>query len=121
MAPSFPYNLPYATLNLRQNPHLYRIGRGEEGVLSVQPYKSELLPFWKFKNPAIATKSANELLEKFNQYKEDKDFIGCDMARKFIQMGVTRARRYANHKGGKKYQVSGKHNPKSAILSRTEP
>jgi NDP-sugar pyrophosphorylase family protein len=26
-----------------------------------------------------------------------------DMARKFIQMGYTRARRYANHKGGKKY------------------
>lgn len=26
-----------------------------------------------------------------------------DMARKFLQMGYTRARRYANHKGGKKY------------------
>ena len=26
-----------------------------------------------------------------------------DMARKFIQMGFTRAKRYANHKGGKKY------------------
>ena len=26
------------------------------------------------------------------------------MARKFIQMGFTRARRYANHKGGKKYK-----------------
>ena len=25
------------------------------------------------------------------------------MARKFLQMGFTRARRYANHKGGKKY------------------
>lgn len=28
------------------------------------------------------------------------------MARKFIQMGMTRARRYANHKGGKKYNKS---------------
>lgn len=26
-----------------------------------------------------------------------------DMARKFIQMGMTRAKRYANHKGGRKY------------------
>ncbi|CAJ0996122.1 hypothetical protein NVIRENTERO_02248 [Sodalis praecaptivus] len=26
-----------------------------------------------------------------------------DMARKFIQMGYTRARRYANHQGGRKY------------------
>ncbi len=25
------------------------------------------------------------------------------MARKFLQMGFTRSRRYANHKGGKKY------------------
>jgi len=37
-----------------------------------------------------------------------------DMARKFIQMGMTRARRYANHKGGRKYdQVSGKELEKS--------
>ena len=26
-----------------------------------------------------------------------------DMARKFLQMGFTRARRYTNHKGGRKY------------------
>lgn len=30
-----------------------------------------------------------------------------DMTRKFIQMGMTRAKRYANHKGGKKYAVDG--------------
>ena len=30
-----------------------------------------------------------------------------DMARKFIQMGMTRAKRYANYKGGRKY-VAGK-------------
>lgn len=32
-----------------------------------------------------------------------RDFVGADMSRKFIQMGMTRARRYANHKGGRKY------------------
>ncbi len=26
------------------------------------------------------------------------------MARKFLQMGMTRAKRYANHKGGRKYR-----------------
>jgi hypothetical protein len=30
-----------------------------------------------------------------------------DMSRKFIQMGYTRARRYANHKGGRKYDADG--------------
>lgn len=29
------------------------------------------------------------------------------MARKFIQMGYTRARRYANYKGGRKYNEDG--------------
>jgi hypothetical protein len=32
-----------------------------------------------------------------------------NMARKFIQMGMTRAKRYANYKGGRKY-VDGKEN-----------
>jgi hypothetical protein len=31
------------------------------------------------------------------------DFVGADMARKFLQMGYTRARRYANYKGCRKY------------------
>ena len=29
--------------------------------------------------------------------------MGADLARKFLQMGYTRARRYANHRGGRKY------------------
>jgi Domain of unknown function (DUF4385) len=33
----------------------------------------------------------------------DDDFVGADMARKFFQMGYTRARRYANYKSGRKY------------------
>ena len=40
----------------------------------------------------------------FLDYLADGDFVGADMARKFIQMGYTRARRYTNHKGGKKYK-----------------
>ena len=32
----------------------------------------------------------------------DNNFIGADMARKFLQMGYGRSRRYANHKSGKK-------------------
>ena len=30
-----------------------------------------------------------------------------DMCRKFLEMGFTRARRYANHKDGKKYDKNG--------------
>jgi hypothetical protein len=34
-----------------------------------------------------------------------------DMARKFLQMGYTRARRYANHRSGKKYDENGRVRP----------
>lgn len=39
----------------------------------------------------------------FGDYLDKNDFVGADMARKYLQMGFTRARRYANYKGGKKY------------------
>ena len=39
-----------------------------------------------------------------HMYKEKRDFVGMDMARKFLEMGFTRARRYANHRDGKKYK-----------------
>jgi hypothetical protein len=47
-------------------------------------------------------------------YKRQKDFIGMDMARKFLEMGFTRSRRYANHKDGKKYDSSGSVLPQEA-------
>ncbi len=39
----------------------------------------------------------------FKEYIRDDDFVGADLARKYLQMGFTRARRYYNYKGGKKY------------------
>ena len=41
----------------------------------------------------------------FLNYRAEDDFVGMDMARKFLQMGYTRARRYANHKSGRKYAL----------------
>jgi hypothetical protein len=99
----FDYSLDYKNLNLRDQPELYRTGVGEQGVLLVEPYKSEILPHWKFKTPAIAKKSAQKIYTLFKDYVAEDDFIGADMARKFLQMGYTRSRRYANHKSGKKY------------------
>ena len=40
----------------------------------------------------------------FLDYKSRADFVGMDMARKFLQMGYTRSRRYANHSSGRKYK-----------------
>jgi len=100
---AFNYDLDYRTLNLREQPELYRVGRGEMGVLLVRPYKDEILPYWRFKTPEIARESSEKIYQLFLDYKQNGDFIGMDMARKFLQMGYTRARRYANHKTGQKY------------------
>ena len=116
----FPYDLPYSQLCLRTHPKLYRTGAGEQGVLMVEPYKSELLPHWRFKDPPTATTSSSKLHSIFLSYLDEKDFVGADMARKFIQMGYTRARRYANHKGGKKYIYEDDTKKKGAASRRRE-
>lgn len=102
----FDYSLDFKNIDFRQHPELYRVGKGEQGVLLVEPYKSEILPHWRFKTPDIARESSEKIYEMFLAYLEEDDFVGADMARKFIQMGYTRSRRYANHKSGKKYKTN---------------
>ncbi len=104
MPSGFDDTLDFKKLDFRQHPELYQIGRGEQGVLSVEPYKGEILPHWRFKTPAIARESSEKIYAMYEEYKAVGDFVGMDMARKFIQMGYTRARRYANHPGGRKYK-----------------
>ena len=99
----FDYDLDFATTDFRAHPELYRVGKGEQGVLLVQPYKGEILPHWRFKDAASAQESAAAIWGLFEAYLAQHDFVGADLARKFLQMGYTRARRYANHAGGKKY------------------
>jgi hypothetical protein len=104
----FDYSLDFRRIDFRRHPDLYRIGRGEQGVLLVEPYKSELLPHWRFRTPAIARKSADTLYRMFIAYRKKRDFVGMDMARKFLQMGYTRSRRYANHASGRKYAAKSR-------------
>ena len=97
----------YRDTDFRRHPERYRIGRGEQGVLIAEPYKSEILPHWRFATPEKAQASAEKIYDLFLTYKEQNDFVGMDMARKFLQMGFTRSRRYANHSSGKKFDDSG--------------
>lgn len=101
----FDYSLDYKELDFTDlnTRKLYRIGRGEQGVLLVRPYTDDICRHWRFKDVDTARKSAAKIYEMYCDYKRQKDFIGMDMARKFLEMGFTRARRYANHKSGRKY------------------
>ena len=93
---------PYDGVDLRAHPEAYSIGRGEQGVFHAEPYKSELLPLWGFKDAEKAGEASRAIYEKFLRYRAEGDFVGMDVARKYLQMGWTRARRYAKYEGGKK-------------------
>ena len=101
----FDYDLDYKSLDFtnEETRELYRIGRGEQGVLLVRPYTNDICAYWRFKTPKIAMMSAHTIFDMYLDYLEEKDFIGMDMCRKFLEMGFTRSRRYANHRDGKKY------------------
>ena len=109
----FNYDLNYKELDFtdEETRKLYRIGRGEQGVLLVRPYTDDICAHWRFKTPKIAIESAHTIFDMYLDYLEQQDFIGMDMCRKFLEMGFTRSRRYANHRTGKKYDDEGKVRP----------
>ena len=59
---SFDYSLDFKNINFRERPELYRVGRGEQGVLLVEPYKSEILPHWRFADEEKARISSDGYL-----------------------------------------------------------
>ena len=100
----FDYKLDYKNTVFRPNDTRYRIGRGEQGVLLVRPYTNDICKHWRFKTLEEAKISSQKIFDLYLGYRVKKDFVGMDMCRKFLEMGFTRARRYANHKDGKKYK-----------------
>jgi|SRR5215218_3593051 len=92
----------YDGVDLREHPEEYRIGRGEQGVFHAEPYKGELLSWWKFKDEKSARESSEAIYQKFVEYRSEGDFVGMDVARKYLQMGWTRSLRYAKYEGGNK-------------------
>ena len=94
-------------VNYKDSPELYHIGRGQQGVLICEPYKSKICAFWRFKTVSEAQTSSQTILAMFYDYLSNGDFVGADMAKKFLHMGFTRARRYANHRDGRKYNDDG--------------
>ncbi|KEF54097.1 uncharacterized protein A1O9_09892 [Exophiala aquamarina CBS 119918] len=105
VAPDPP--LPTPALDDESLCYSYEIARGEMGVLSFEPYENLILPYWAFQTVPIAKKSAKVLWSIFESYVARGDLVGADMTRKFVQMGMTRAKRYANLKGGQKYGKDG--------------
>ena len=59
----FDYDLDYKSLDFTdtETRKLYRIGRGEQGVLLVRPLYRRHLCHWRFRTPDIAVKSSNKI------------------------------------------------------------
>lgn len=100
-------SFPDEHVDYRKHPEAYQYTPNERGVFNVEPYKSELLPLWSFKTPDDARKSVAAICDKLADYKAANDFVGMDMARKYLRMGFTRAMRYAKYPGGRKYDDDG--------------
>ena len=118
----FDYKLNYKQLDFTDKKvrKLYRIGRGEQGVLLVKPYTNDICKYWRFKTLKEAEVSSQKIFDMYLDYRIQKDFIGMDMCRKFLEMGFTRARRYANHKDGNKYDSNGKVKPQEKDWATSE-
>jgi hypothetical protein len=98
---------PEYDIDFREHPEEYEVGRGEAGVFKIEPYKSELLPLWSVKTLESARESAEAIYEQFEAYRQADEFVGMDLARKYLQMGWTRSLRYAKYPGGRKYNDDG--------------
>ena len=107
----FDYSIDYKNTLFVPNDTRYRIGRGEQGVLLVRPYTDDICKHWKFKTAPEARVSSQRIYDLYCKYRSEGDFVGMDMCRKFLEMGFTRARRYANHADGKKYDAEGNVKP----------
>ena len=116
----FDYKLDYKNILFEPNDPRYRIGRGEQGVLLVRPYTDVICRHWRFKTLKEARVSSQKIFDMYLDYRILKDFVGMDMCRKFLDMGFTRARRYANHKDGKKYDKDGKVLPQEKDWATSE-
>ena len=66
-------------------------------ALNAIPRIRQQCPLWRFQTPQLARTSRQALLEAYARF--------CQLGHgtQFLQMGSTRARRYANHRSGRKY------------------
>ena len=89
----FNYELDYKNLDftIKENRKLYRIGRGEQGVLLVRPYTDDICAHWRFKTPETAVKSSNKIFAMYLDYRDEEDFISRFASNIFIYKSPMRA------------------------------
>ena len=74
-------------INYGENPLLYHYAPDCSGMYVCSPYREELLGIWKFSSKSVAKQSAKDIYNLFLKYLDLEDFVGCDIARKYLQAG----------------------------------
>jgi hypothetical protein len=97
-----------SSLDYSRHPERYRTGAAAQDVLRAEPYASELLPYLHFRDEKSAHHAAQGMYNMFMHYRDLSDFVGMDMARKFLEMGWMRTRRYAGKVSGILHSGTGR-------------
>lgn len=91
-------------INVKEHPELYIVDNNLKGIYSFEPYKSELLPLFKYKSVKGAKRSIDKLKYRFNKYLENQDFIGCNLTLKYLKAGYIFSQRYSRYENGRRYE-----------------
>jgi len=78
-------------VNFRERPDLYRAD--DRGGLRIEPYRSEIRPHWRVGPLRAARASADAIYALYLTYRNRGEFVGMDVARKFLRLGCARAAR----------------------------
>ena len=97
----------YRETNVREHPKCFMVDRGEQGAFTAEPYKIEILPYLICTTLGLIRYSVWQSYALLLNYKEQGNYLGMNIARKLLQMGRARARRYANHENSYKYTPAG--------------
>ena len=89
-------NFPSNSINYRNNPDYYIYIPNILGIFVIQPYTDEIVPIIKISSVDIFKESLQKLTDLFMMYLDNKDYIGSDMVRKYIQFIVTQSKAYYN-------------------------
>ena len=66
------------------------------------PYKRNLIDHFSFSSPSAAKKSSQKIYEIFKEYRDQGDFVGMDMSRKYLQLGYKLSKRFEKYPSGKR-------------------
>ena len=88
----FDYDLDYKSLDFT-DPETQTLSywKGRTRSSTGSPLYRRHLCHWRFRTADIAVKSSNKIYAMYLDYRDNKDFIGMDMCRKFLEMGFTRS------------------------------